>query len=108
MFSSRLGLVTSICRGTTSTLQTWAGGLPVRGPLAVSHVHGDHIVAPLCGWSHLCHLEQQLPAECAHSPGVRGEGLVLGMLYAAGGGGHGAGRGYGQRYPRRYGRRYTR
>ena len=49
-------------------------------PIALSHVHGDHIAALCWGRSHLCHLEEQLPAEGAHSPRVRGEGLVLGVL----------------------------
>ena len=49
-------------------------------PIALSHVHGDHIAALCWGRSHLCHLEEQLPVEGAHSPRVRGEGLVLGVL----------------------------
>ena len=66
-----------------------AGGLPLRRPLALSHVHGDHIATLRGGRSHLCHLEQQLPAEGAHSPRVGGEGLVLGVLRMRQGGGYG-------------------
>ena len=63
-----------------TNIKPHASGLPLREPLALSHVHGDHIATLCWWWIHLCHLEQQLPAEGAHSPRVRGEGLVLGVL----------------------------
>ena len=56
------------------------GCLRLCRPIALSHVHGDHIAALCRGRSQLCHLEEELPAEGAHSPRVRGEGLVLGVL----------------------------
>ena len=70
--------------GTESTFEKpnylRSGGQRRCRPIALSHVHGDHIAALCCGRGHLCHLEEQLPAEGAHSPRVRGEGLVLGVL----------------------------
>ena len=57
-----------------------SGGQRRCRPIALSHVHGDHIAALCRGRSQLCHLEEELPAEGAHSPRVRGEGLVLGVL----------------------------
>ena len=70
--------------GTESTFKNpnylRSGGQRRCRPIALSHVYGDHIAARCWGRSHLCHLEEQLPAEGAHSPRVRGEGLVLGVL----------------------------
>ena len=72
------------------------GCLRLCRPIALSHVHGDHIAALCRGRSQLCHLEEELPAEGAHSPRVRGEGLVLGVLrmrqgaLVTGGGGGGS------------------
>ena len=57
-----------------------SGGQRRCRPIALSHVHGDHIAALCRGRSQLCHLEEELPAEGAHSPRVRGEGLVFGVL----------------------------
>ena len=57
-----------------------SGGQRRCRPIALSHVHGDHIAALCRGRSQLRHLEEELPAEGAHSPRVRGEGLVLGVL----------------------------
>ena len=70
--------------GTESTFEKpnylRSGGQRRCRPIALSHVHGDHIAALCRGRGQLCHLEQELPAEGAHSPRVRGEGLVLGVL----------------------------